>query len=74
MKKPTLAIVGATPPNPSTPPESLREAGSELWQAIHNDYVIENSGSLEDLEAEVDRVWEAIVSDDVSSLDTASAR
>lgn len=38
------------------------------------DYVIENSGSLEALEAEVDRVWEAIVADSVSSLDTASAR
>jgi dephospho-CoA kinase len=35
------------------------------------DYVIENSGTLEDLEDEVNRVWEAIVGDGVSSLDTA---
>ncbi|MDO8502826.1 MAG: dephospho-CoA kinase [Gemmatimonadaceae bacterium] len=38
------------------------------------DYVIENSGSLQDLEAEVDRVWNAIGGDRVSSLDTASIR
>lgn len=38
------------------------------------DYVIENPGSLQDLEAEVDRVWDAIVGDEVSSLDTASIR
>lgn len=38
------------------------------------DYVIENSGSIEDLEDEVNRVWDAIVSDGVSSLDTATAR
>ncbi|HUQ48004.1 MAG TPA: dephospho-CoA kinase [Gemmatimonadaceae bacterium] len=37
------------------------------------DYVIENSGTLEDLEAEVNRVWDAIVSGGVSSLDTAAA-
>lgn len=37
------------------------------------DYVIENSGSLEDLEEEVNRVWDAIVGDPVSSLDTAAA-
>ncbi len=36
------------------------------------DYVIENSGSIEDLEDEVSRVWEAIVGDEVSSLDTAT--
>ncbi len=38
------------------------------------DYVIENNGSLEDLAAEVDRVWEEIAKNDVSSLDTASVR
>ena len=37
------------------------------------DYVIENSGSMEDLEDEVNRVWDAIVGDGVSSLDTAAA-
>lgn len=37
------------------------------------DYVIENSGSMEDLEEEVNRVWDAIVGDGVSSLDTAAA-
>lgn len=37
------------------------------------DLVIENAGSLEDLEAEVDRVWPSIVGDEVSSLDTAGA-
>lgn len=35
------------------------------------DYVIENSGTFEDLEEEVGRVWDAIVGDGVSSLDTA---
>jgi dephospho-CoA kinase len=37
------------------------------------DYVIENSGTMEDLEEEVNRVWDAIVGDGVSSLDTAAA-
>jgi len=37
------------------------------------DYVIENSGTLADLEDEVSRVWDAIVGDGVSSLDTAAA-
>jgi dephospho-CoA kinase len=37
------------------------------------DYVIENNGSLDDLEEEVDKVWEQIVGDGVSSLDTAHA-
>jgi dephospho-CoA kinase len=37
------------------------------------DYVIENSGTLHDLEDEVNRVWDAIVGDGVSSLDTAAA-
>lgn len=36
------------------------------------DYVIENAGSREDLEREVDRVWQSIVGDTVS-LDTARA-
>lgn len=38
------------------------------------DYVIENNGSLGDLEAEVNRVWEEIARNDVSSLDTANVR
>lgn len=37
------------------------------------DYVIENAGSREELEAEVDRVWREIAGDSVSSLDTVSA-
>jgi dephospho-CoA kinase len=37
------------------------------------DYVIENAGSREDVEAEVDRVWQEIAGDSVSSLDTANA-
>jgi dephospho-CoA kinase len=36
------------------------------------DYVIENAGSLEDLESEVDRVWTELAGDSVSSLDTAT--
>ena len=36
------------------------------------DYVIENAGSREDLEVEVERVWQSIVGDSVS-LDTARA-
>lgn len=32
------------------------------------DYMIENAGTLEELEAEVDKVWRAIVGDGVSSL------
>jgi len=36
------------------------------------DYVIENSGTMEDLEEEVNRVWDAIVGNGVSSLDTAA--
>jgi dephospho-CoA kinase len=37
------------------------------------DYVIENSGNMEDLGDEVNRVWDAIVGNGVSSLDTAAA-
>jgi len=37
------------------------------------DYVIENAGTREDLEIEVDRVWQEIAGDSVSSLDTANA-
>ena len=36
------------------------------------DYVIENAGSLEDLEEEVDRVWGGIVGDSVHSAAGAS--
>lgn len=36
------------------------------------DYVIENSGTLEGLEDEVNRVWDAIVGDGASSLNTAA--
>lgn len=37
------------------------------------DYVIENAGTLEELEKEVDRVWRQIADDSVSSLDTVKA-
>ena len=37
------------------------------------DYVIENAGTREELEIEVDRVWQEIAGDSVSSLDTANA-
>jgi dephospho-CoA kinase len=37
------------------------------------DYVIENAGTREELEGEVDRVWQEIAGDSVSSLDTANA-
>src|SRR5687768_4641262 len=36
------------------------------------DFVIENAGSLEELEDEVDRIWDAIVGDPVSFVDTAA--
>mgnify|MGYP001556541685 CR=1 FL=1 len=38
------------------------------------DIVIENAGTLEDLEREVDRVWDTVAGDGASSLDTATAR
>ncbi|MET4478830.1 hypothetical protein [Bradyrhizobium sp. F1.13.3] len=34
----------ASKPNPLAPPASLNEAGRKLWEAIHRDYVIEDSG------------------------------
>jgi dephospho-CoA kinase len=37
------------------------------------DFVIENAGSREELEAEVDRVWQEIAGDSVTSLDTVNA-
>ena len=37
------------------------------------DYVIENAGTREELEIEVDRVWQEIAGDSVSSLDIANA-
>jgi dephospho-CoA kinase len=37
------------------------------------DYVIENAGTRGELETEVDRVWQEIAGDSVSSLDTANA-
>ncbi len=45
---------------------------SDLMRA-RADYVIENSGTLDELKNEVNRVWEEIVNDEVSSLDTATA-
>ncbi|MEO8193908.1 MAG: dephospho-CoA kinase [Gemmatimonadales bacterium] len=35
------------------------------------DYAIENTGSMEELDAEVERVWKALMADEVSSLDSA---
>ena len=41
-KPPTLTVIDAAfKPNPAPP--SLGKAGSELWQSIHRDYVIEDS-------------------------------
>jgi dephospho-CoA kinase len=37
------------------------------------DYVIENAGTKKELEAEVERVWQSIAGNGVSSLDTANA-
>ena len=37
------------------------------------DYVIENAGTREELAMEVDRVWNEIAGDSVSSLDAAHA-
>ena len=37
------------------------------------DWVIENSGSLKDLEREVDKLWQAIVSDDTTALSASNA-
>ena len=37
------------------------------------DFVIENAGSRKELAAEVDRVWQEIAGDSVSSLDTVNA-
>ncbi len=37
------------------------------------DWVIENSGSMVDLEREVDRLWDAITSDDAAPLSTSNA-
>jgi dephospho-CoA kinase len=45
---------------------------SDLMRA-RADYVIENAGTLDDLEEEVSRVWEEIAGNEISSLDTAHA-
>jgi dephospho-CoA kinase len=44
---------------------------AELKRARAN-WVIENSGSLEDLEREVDRLWDTIAHDDAASLSTSN--
>jgi hypothetical protein len=42
---PTLTVIdAASKPNPLAPPASLGKAGVELWQSIHRDYHIEDSG------------------------------
>lgn len=45
---------------------------ADLKRARAN-YVIENAGTRRELESEVDRVWQEIAGDSVSSLDTANA-
>jgi hypothetical protein len=39
-------IDSASQPNPLTPPASLGVAGRNLWQAIHNDDVVDDAGGL----------------------------
>ena len=44
-KPPTLTVIDpASKSDPLAPPASLGKAGAELWQSIHRDYVIEDSG------------------------------
>jgi hypothetical protein len=45
MKKPTLTVVDQSKPNPLAPPASLGEAGRKLWQDLHRDFVLEDSGA-----------------------------
>ena len=45
MKKPTLTVVDQPKPNPLAPPAILREAGRKLWQDLHRDFVLEDSGA-----------------------------
>jgi hypothetical protein len=48
-KPPKLTLIAPEQPgaNPLAAPPSLGEAGRKLWQAIHNDYIIEDSGGRE---------------------------
>lgn len=49
MKNTSLTIGDPLLPNPLAPPASLGEAGTKLWQSIHRDYVIEDSGGHQTL-------------------------
>ena len=56
--------------------EAMKMIASQMPADIKRaraDYVIENAGSREELEAEVDRVWQEIAGDSVSLLDTVCA-
>jgi hypothetical protein len=60
-KKPKLALVGATAPDATSPPATLREAGSILWRSVMSEYQITDSGGLAILEqacASADRASE----------------
>ena len=46
MKKiPPLSIVDPSSPNPLAPPASLAAAGVQLWQDLHRDFVLDDSGT-----------------------------
>lgn len=47
MKKPPLSLVDPSPPNPLAPPATLGAAGCKLWQDLHRDFVLEDSGAHE---------------------------
>jgi hypothetical protein len=45
-KTPTLTVVDPpSKPNPFAPPATLGEAGRKLWQDLHRDFVLEDSGA-----------------------------
>src|SRR5215203_4917012 len=46
-KKPSLKLVSATPSNSPSPPRTLGEHGLLLWQAVTNEYGIEDAGGVE---------------------------
>ena len=45
-KPPTLTVIdAASKPNPLAPPATLGNAGRKLWQDLHRDFVLEDSGA-----------------------------
>jgi hypothetical protein len=45
-KPPTLTVIeSSSKPDPLAPPASLGEAGRKLWQDLHRDFVLEDSGA-----------------------------